>query len=246
MLKSLLSLFVVMLVCLAFYTMFEVFGRSEKKEQAEKLKKAHRLNGYIFILFFIVISYFCLDFIARTKTELSARASFHAVFSLSVAALLSLKVLFLRRYRQYYSQVKIFGLLIGLVSFGMIGTSSGYYLLATKFGTERAVDKIIEQEKEASGDTFRAYVRADSESILKGKELYEDKCSFCHDPYSYNKIVGPGHKDILKHETLPVSNRPATPENIASQIRTPFRDMPSFGYLNNEDVLNIIAFLNTL
>jgi hypothetical protein len=58
--------------------------------------------------------------------------------------------------------------------------------------------------------------------------------------------VGPGHKDILKNPLLPVSKKPATPENAADQIRNPYKDMPSFSYLLDEDVENIVAFLNTL
>ncbi|MEW6109544.1 MAG: cytochrome c [Nitrospirota bacterium] len=39
---------------------------------------------------------------------------------------------------------------------------------------------------------------------------------------------------------------PATAENIANQIRNPYKDMPSFSYLSDEDIQNLIAFLNTL
>ena len=69
---------------------------------------------------------------------------------------------------------------------------------------------------------------------------------FCHDAYSNKREVGPGHKGILKNPLLPVSKKPATPENVANQIRNPYKDMPSFSYLLDEDVENIVAFLNTL
>lgn len=89
-------------------------------------------------------------------------------------------------------------------------------------------------------------VKTDPVSIKKGRELYESKCSFCHDPYGTEKIVGPGHKGILKNPFLPASKKQATPENIANQIRNPYRDMPSFSYLSNQEISDIIAFLNTL
>jgi mono/diheme cytochrome c family protein len=89
-------------------------------------------------------------------------------------------------------------------------------------------------------------VKTDLESIKKGRELYDSKCSFCHDPYGTEKIVGPAHKGILKNPFLPASKKPSTPENIANQIRNPYRDMPSFSYLSNEQISDIIAFLNTL
>ena len=72
------------------------------------------------------------------------------------------------------------------------------------------------------------------------------QCSFCHKTNSTEKITGPGLKGILKNNNLPVSRRPATPENIAAQLKSPYKDMPSFSYLPEEDVLNIVAYLNTL
>ena len=127
----------------------------------------------------------------------------------------------------------------------MVGTSGGYYLLVTKFGTEILFKKAIEKEKEVPKEAM-IIVRTDVQSIEKGKELYESKCSFCHDPHGTETIVGPSHKGILKNKLLPISKKIATPENIVNQIRNPYRDMPSFSYLSDNDVLNIIAFLNTL
>ncbi len=219
--------------------MFEIFGRAEKKYNIEKLKKIHRLNGKFYFLLYIIITYFCLDFILKTKTEPSPRATFHGVFALSIIVLLLLKVSFIRIYKQFYSYVKTVGILIALLTFGMIGTSAGYYLLITKFGTEVLLKKEIPKEA-------KIIIKTDIESIRKGKELYESKCSFCHDPNSTVKIVGPGHKGIMKNPFLPVSKKPATPENIAHQIKNPYKDMPFFSYLSDEDILNLIAYLNTL
>jgi len=89
-------------------------------------------------------------------------------------------------------------------------------------------------------------VRTDPESIEKGKKLYETECSICHNPISTEWYFGPGHKGILKNPYLPVSKRPATPENVANQIKNPYKDMPPFPNLSDEDILNLIAYLNTL
>ncbi|MFI5295111.1 MAG: c-type cytochrome [Thermodesulfovibrionales bacterium] len=88
--------------------------------------------------------------------------------------------------------------------------------------------------------------RTDQKSIKAGKVLFAQKCEYCHDPYSTMRLGGPGLKDILKNPLLPTSKKPATPENIASQMRHPLSNMPSFVYLDEDDVENIIAFLNTL
>jgi hypothetical protein len=232
------------LTVVAMFTMFEIFGRTEKRFNIERLKRFHKANGVIYILLFGVISYLCLDFIIKTKAEPSARAAFHGVFALTAIILLGLKITFVRIYKQYYAKVQTIGLLIALITMGMIGTSSGYYLMVTKFGIDKIPERTVEVKKEAG--EIKISIRTDSGSISKGRELYESKCYFCHDAYSTNKIVGPGHKGILKNSVLPVSKRPSTPENVANQIRNPYRDMPSFSYLSNDEVQNIIAFLNTL
>jgi cytochrome c2 len=89
-------------------------------------------------------------------------------------------------------------------------------------------------------------VKTDKKSIEAGKTLFTLKCEYCHDAYSTMKLVGPGLKGILKNPVLPASKNPATTENIAKQMRHPHTNMPSFAYLSDDDVQNIIAFLNTL
>jgi len=225
--------------------MFEVFGRTEKKYNIDKLRKFHRLDGKLYFILYVLIAYFCLNFIYHTKAEPSPRATFHGVFALSVLVLLLLKVSFVRIYRQFYGYVKTIGILIALLTFGMIGTSAGYYLLITNFGTDILFKKAVEEKRGLAKEAM-IIVKTDIESIKKGRELYDSKCSFCHDPYGTEKIVGPGHKGILKNPFLPASKKPSTPENIANQIKNPYRDMPSFSYLSNEQISYIIAFLNTL
>lgn len=242
--KSLLSIILFILTLFAMFTMFEVFGREEKRYNIEKLKNIHRIDGIIFFLLYLVIAYFCLDFILSTKAEPSPRAALHSVFAITVIILLALKVSFVRFYRQFYNQAKIIGILIGLITLAMIWTSGGYYLLVTKLGAEPY--KKVSEVKKGNPEGSKIIVRTDAESVKKGKDLYESKCYFCHDAYGNETLVGPGHKGILKNPLLPVSKKPATPENVAEQIRNPFRDMPSFSYLTEEDVLNLLAFLNTL
>lgn len=246
--KSILSLFMILFALIAMFTMFEVFGRSEKRYNIEKLKKIHRANGIVYFLFFIFIAYFCMDFIFATKTEPSPRSTFHSIFSLTVIIFLGLKVSFVRLYRQYYGKVQTIGILIALLTFGMIGTSGAYYLMVTEFGTDQAVIKKLGSKKQEARaiDANKIEVRTDAESIKRGKEMYESKCYFCHDAYSNKTEVGPGHKGILKNQLLPVSKKPATPENIRQQLKYPFDKMPAFDYLTEEEIASIIAFLRTL
>lgn len=62
-LKSLLSLILLLLTFIQMFTMFEVFGRAEKKYNIEKLQKFHRLDGKLYFILYVLIAYFCLDII---------------------------------------------------------------------------------------------------------------------------------------------------------------------------------------
>ncbi len=92
----------------------------------------------------------------------------------------------------------------------------------------------------------RIVVKTDIKSIESGRILFAEKCERCHDPNSETTRVGPGLSRILKKSVLPVSGRPATAENVAYQMRHPASVMPAFTYLTDEEVENIIAYLNTL
>lgn len=135
--KSILSIIILILSMIAMFTMFEILGRSEKRYNIEKLKSIHKANGIIYFLIFVFISYLCLDFIISTKAELSTRAIFHGVFAMTIIVLLIIKISFIKIYRQFYSKAQTIGILIVVLTFLMVGTSGGYYLLITKFGTDK-------------------------------------------------------------------------------------------------------------
>ncbi len=251
--KSILSIVMIFLAVLAMFTMFEVFGRSRVKFEIEKMKRIHKIIGIVYLLIFAFISYYCLSLIIVTKMELSARSTFHSIFALTILVLFGLKIAFIRIYRQFYDQVKIIGLLMALITFGMVGTSGGYYLLVSKFGTDVSFDKLIQYKMKTAHNRAKKIdkvsvfiIKSDPESIARGKGIFEDKCSFCHDAYSTELIVAPGLKGVLKKSKLPVSKRPASPENIIHQLKKPFNRMPSFEYLTEKEIEDIIAFLNTL
>jgi cytochrome c2 len=245
--KSILSLLIVLFTLIGMYTMFEVFGRPDgkKKFPVDKLKVLHKVNGYLFLVLYLYIAYLCLKILIGNRGEPSSRVVFHSVFALSVILLLALKIVFNRVYRQYYEQIRHIGLVMALLALGMVGTSGGYYLAITKFGTDLRSERVVEKEEPAKSEE-PIMARAEPGSIQRGKELYESECTLCHDPKSRKTIVGPGHEGILKREALPVSGREATPESIRRQLREPYNRMPSFDYLTEQEVSDLVAYLNTL
>lgn len=88
-----------------------------------------------------------------------------------------------------------------------------------------------------------------------GKALFSQKCSSCHaiGPFS-QKVVGPGLKGVLHDPAHPnlVNGDKATRENVAKILQNGFNGpmgvMPNqtANQLNDKDIANLVAFLNTL
>lgn len=116
-------------------------------------------------------------------------------------------------------------------------------LIALYFSFRSSVPNITEPP---AGKELNTVKKKDPERIARGRALFHAKCKFCHNAYSTETIVGPGLEGILRHPKLPVSGRPATIDNVRRQLRKPFNRMPSFAYLSEEEVKDLIAFLSTL
>lgn len=80
----------------------------------------------------------------------------------------------------------------------------------------------------------------------RGEALFDSKCTFCHYADRTDSKLGPGLKDVLKGEKLPVSGRPAIPENVTQQLMGPYKNMPSFSSLSEQEIKDLVAYLQTL
>ena len=130
-------------------------------------------------------------------------------------------------------------LFTGIILFSKTNVKGQSNAVSGDVNEDKAVSEVIEKESKLTA-------RTDEESINQGRDAFELLCKKCHDAYSKTFIRGPGLKEILKRDKLPVSEKPATPENIMIQLNTPFKSMPSFHFISKEMQLDIIAFLNTL
>jgi cytochrome c len=251
--KSLLALVLLALAGHGMYTMLEVFGKNAPAERAAQLKKRHRTSGWIFVILFSLISYLCVVFLAVSRAEPSSRTALHILLALVIIALLIVKVLFVRVYRQYYGVARTIGIALGILVMALVGISAGVYLTMTRFGQDRTVDKsayyvlrgpFLSVHPIASPGT--AAIRTDHQSIARGRTLFLTRCSACHDAESTQTKVGPGLKGLLRNPRLPISGHPATAESIRFQLRQPMGAMPSFAYLSDDEMNDLIAYLNTL
>ena len=58
--------------------------------------------------------------------------------------------------------------------------------------------------------------------------------------------MGPGLKGIFKLDAFPVSGAAVSDENFRKLLKTPYRKMPPFGHLPDEQVDALLAYLKTL
>jgi len=244
--KSILSCMVLLLAIVSMFTMFELFRKTQRKFDLKKLAKLHRGSGYIYILLILYLSYLCLKVMAETRSELTSRGTFHGVFSLFVLVLLFLKICFIRVYKQYYETAKTFGLMIAILTFGMVGTSGGYYFLVSACGTNHAFEKIMENKRKLSLDEH-IVIKTDLETINRGKLLFNSKCRACHNPDTEERgNFAPGLKRLFKRSALPVSGLTVNPDNVIKQLKQPMGMMPSFASLQEDEIEAVLAYLNTL
>src|SRR5512136_1804812 len=105
------------------HAMYAVFGRTTDADRATAHKRRHRAAGYVFVVLFLAVTYLCVAFAVAARTEPSPRAALHILLALAIAALLTVKVLFLRLFRRFYEQAKFIGTAIGILSFVLVGIS---------------------------------------------------------------------------------------------------------------------------
>jgi cytochrome c2 len=187
------------------------------------------VSGYLFILLFLFISYFCIKIMRGMGQDLPARAALHGLFAVATFILLCLKITLVRFYKKYYPMAVSMGLGVFILLLTTTATSAGYYF------SMRGVS------------SFQITADLQEELAREGARLFNEKaCADCHNADRTDAKIGPGLKGLFKRDKLPMSGRAVTEDNIRKQLKTPFRAMPSFAALSEEEVKALLAFLKTL
>lgn len=236
-LKWSVSILLIIFASFAIFTMFEIFGKTDRRFNVEKLKKIHRLSGRLFFLVFLVGALGCLYYLYQSKVEFTPRATVHVFSAVAIFLLFSLKMLFIKFYRQFYSYAKLLGVIVALLSFNLFAFSTGYSIVTSDF---KKADNTTQQTETLIASSKKGDAQA-------GKKLYDKHCLSCHYPDKKDyKRSAPGLKGLYQEKVLPVSKKPVTDENVINQIKKPIKFMPSFADLSEEEIANIIAYLKTL
>jgi uncharacterized membrane protein len=80
----------------------------------------------------------------------------------------------------------------------------------------------------------------------EGAVLFKQNCSGCHFTDSLATKVGPGLKGLFAQDKFQISDQPVSDDSVRQLLKTPYRKMPPFGHLSDEQVNALLDYLKTL
>jgi mono/diheme cytochrome c family protein len=80
-----------------------------------------------------------------------------------------------------------------------------------------------------------------------GRQLYDNYCARCHEPYSSRGKKGPSMKGVFKQQYLPLSGLPANDARVGDIILHGRSKMEGFGQvMTDQQVQDLLAYMHTL
>jgi cytochrome c2 len=239
--KSLIAVAFIALAFSAALSMLILMGRPAKRANPEKWRRFHRLVGYLYGLFLLVLSALGVSLFVKTGDFLPPRGVVHAFIGLFLLSVFFLKWLVARFFRQFLRIVPTLGMavfVISIVSFSM----AGYFFLRAAT-SQPLPGGVVSPDAVRSG---RAISSGTDASVERGSLLFEGLCSSCHYPDRKEIKHGPGLKGLFELPSLPYSGKPVTEANVREQLLRPAQSMPSFSGLSDQELTDLLAYLKTI
>jgi mono/diheme cytochrome c family protein len=80
-----------------------------------------------------------------------------------------------------------------------------------------------------------------------GRQLYDNYCDRCHEPYSSRGKKGPSLKGVFKQQYLSLSGLPANDERLTDIIKNGRAKMEGFRQvMTDQQIQDLLAYLHTL
>lgn len=239
--KSIVAVVLLVLSLSAALSMLTLMGRVEKKTGPDRLRRLHRLAGYLFAVLLLSLSALGVSIVVRAGDSLPLRAVIHGFIGLFLLGVFFLKVLIVRFYRQFLRLMPALGLAVFVLSLVMF-SNAGYFSLraaASKPLPGEAISPLVTSSVLNSAPGVNG-------SVESGSSLFARYCASCHYADKEDFLLGPGLKGLFQKEKLPVSGRAVADDNVRQQIIRPWRSMPSFAALSAQEIADLIAYLKTL
>jgi hypothetical protein len=113
--KTWISFGMIVLGMLEFWLAMKVFGKKPPSPNAKLLLKVHRVLGYVFLAYLILVMAIGLRFanvFSQSGIPFDSRVVLHIALAMIVFIILVLKILFIRAYRQYRPAVPALGIIV--------------------------------------------------------------------------------------------------------------------------------------
>ena len=88
--------------------------------------------------------------------------------------------------------------------------------------------------------------KVDDGLVGRGGAIFNKSCQACHYTDKTETKVGPGLKGLLAREKLPASGWVMSEVNLRRQIKSPYKNMPPFAHMSEEEIKALIAYMKTL
>ena len=80
-----------------------------------------------------------------------------------------------------------------------------------------------------------------------GRQLYDNYCDRCHEPYSSRGKKGPSLEGVFKRQYLSLSGLPANDDRVTDIVKYGRAKMEGFGrVMTDQQIQDLIAYLHTL
>ncbi len=128
-LSSALGIVFALLGAAAVWLIFDASRRTHSTTARERIIRAHRIAGYLFIALFCLMVWLMVLRTGGSAEELPVRSTLHILMALVLVPLLLVKVLVARYYKSFTAVLVPLGLIIFTLAFVLVGSSAGPYLL---------------------------------------------------------------------------------------------------------------------
>jgi ferredoxin-NADP reductase len=172
-LSSVLGILFILLGAAAVWLIFHASRRAQSPTARERVLRAHRIAGYLFIALFCFMTWFMILRARSGPDELPIPSMLHILLAMVLAPLLLVKVLIARYYKSFTAALVPLGLTIFTLGFVLIATEAGPYFL------RRATVKDISLQAIDMGAA-----RVD---LQASEALMQKRCSRCH---TLERIIG--------------------------------------------------------
>jgi len=240
--KTILAVMLLIVGFIATLAMLYLHGGREKVRKPNRVRGVHKAFGFVFFILLLVLVFTGMRYVAWGWGEPAARSIIHVVLASALFAVFILKLLIVRFYRGLLGVVSTLGMIVFVLTVLVFSTSAGYYLARRGEMLGWGEGSSSEPAEETTEPTSE--IAAGNAEM--GAAVYEKNCAFCHYSDRTDSKLGPGLAGVLQAEALPASGRPVTTENIVSTLENPVGTMPVFTKLTEEEVRDLIAFLETI